>query len=44
LRDFMSASPSRGAEVTVHWENAGHQLTSGDLDAGRMWLGREGAP
>jgi predicted esterase len=33
-----------GAEVTVHWENAGHQLTSGDLDAGRMWLGREGAP
>ena len=31
-----------GAEVTVHWEGAGHQLTTGDLDAGRIWLEREG--
>ena len=33
-----------GAEVTVHWESAGHQLTSGDLDAGRTWLARQETP
>lgn len=27
-----------GAEVTVHWERAGHQLTPGDIDASRAWL------
>lgn len=29
-----------GADVTVHWEEAGHQLTQGDLAAARAWLGR----
>jgi predicted esterase len=27
-----------GAEVTVHWSNAGHGLTRGDLDAGEQWM------
>ena len=31
-----------GAEVTVHWENAGHQLTQGDVDAARAWLDQRG--
>ena len=32
-----------GAEVTIHWENAGHQLTQGDVDAARAWLRQPGA-
>ena len=31
-----------GAEVTMHWENAGHQLTQGDVDAARAWLRHPG--
>jgi phospholipase/carboxylesterase len=30
---------SAGAEVTVEWQSGGHQLTQGDIDAGRTWLG-----
>lgn len=32
-----------GAEVTLHWERAGHQLTPGDIDTARAWLARPGA-
>jgi predicted esterase len=32
-----------GAEVTLHWEGAGHQLTPGDIDAARAWLTPPGA-
>ena len=31
-----------GAEVRIHWENAGHQLTQGDVDAARAWLRQPG--
>jgi phospholipase/carboxylesterase len=27
-----------GAHATLHWSNAGHNLTNGDLDAARKWL------
>jgi predicted esterase len=27
-----------GAEVTLHWSNAGHGLTREDLDAGEQWM------
>lgn len=27
-----------GAEVTLHWSNAGHGLTREDLDAGEEWM------
>jgi predicted esterase len=39
-----------GAEVTLHWEQAGHGLTPGDIAAARAWLEaraparREGSP
>ncbi len=29
---------SRGAEVTTHWEPAGHSLTQGEIVAARTWL------
>lgn len=32
-----------GAEVTLRWEHAGHQLTPGDVDAARAWLASAGA-
>jgi len=32
-----------GAEVTLHWEHAGHQLTPGDIDVARAWLAPAGA-
>lgn len=28
-----------GAEVTLHWSNAGHGLTLQDLEAGERWMG-----
>jgi len=27
-----------GAEVTLAWQPAGHQLTAGDVDQARNWL------
>jgi phospholipase/carboxylesterase len=30
---------SAGADVTLRWENAGHGLTRGDVDAAREWWG-----
>jgi predicted esterase len=27
-----------GADVSLHWEAAGHQLTQGDVTAARLWL------
>ena len=27
-----------GADATLHWSSAGHNLTTGDLDAARKWL------
>lgn len=30
-----------GAEVAVHWEPGGHQLTAGDVSAARAWLAGE---
>jgi phospholipase/carboxylesterase len=27
-----------GAEITHHWERAGHQLTPADVEAARGWL------
>jgi predicted esterase len=35
LAIFQTAS----AEALLHWENAGHGLTKGDLAVGRQWLG-----
>lgn len=32
-----------GAEVAVHWEPGGHQLTPGDVTAARAWLAGESA-
>ena len=29
-----------GADVTLHWEPAGHTLTRGELDAAREWIAR----
>lgn len=29
---------SRGADVTTHWEPAGHSLTQGEILAARTWL------
>lgn len=29
---------SAGADVTLRWENAGHGLSQGDVDAAREWL------
>jgi phospholipase/carboxylesterase len=31
---------SAGADVTLHWENAGHALTQGDVSIARDWLKR----
>lgn len=31
-----------GADVSLHWEQAGHQLTPGDVTAAQAWLGRGG--
>jgi predicted esterase len=31
---------SAGAEVTLHWEKAGHGLTQGDLSTARDWMKR----
>lgn len=31
-----------GAKVTLHWEEAGHELTNGDIATARVWL-RESA-
>jgi predicted esterase len=28
-----------GADVTLHWSDAGHELTHGDVTAARAWLG-----
>ncbi|MCU0627768.1 MAG: alpha/beta hydrolase [Gemmatimonadaceae bacterium] len=33
-----------GAEVTLEWAAAGHQLGPGDVDAARAWLARELPP
>lgn len=30
-----------GADVSLHWEPGGHQLTSGDIAAARAWLAGE---
>ena len=27
-----------GADVSLHWETAGHELTAGDIEAARAWL------
>jgi len=27
-----------GAEVTLHWESAGHTITPGEVDAAQRWL------
>jgi phospholipase/carboxylesterase len=32
---------SAGANVTLRWENAGHELTQGDVDAVREWWREE---
>ena len=29
-----------GAEVTVHWQPGGHELTTGEVDASKAWLSR----
>ncbi|WLV25370.1 alpha/beta hydrolase [Aciduricibacillus chroicocephali] len=28
-----------GADVTLHWENRGHQLSGAEVDAARVWYG-----
>ena len=33
----------RGANVTLHWDDAGHTVTRADLDAAREWLAGLGA-
>jgi predicted esterase len=35
LADLLTQS---GAEVTVHWSNAGHSLSREDLQAGQRWM------
>jgi predicted esterase len=35
LADLLTQS---GAEVTVHWSNAGHSLSRDDLQAGQRWM------
>ncbi len=32
-----------GADVTLHWENAGHQLTPGDVAVAQVWLAADGS-
>ena len=27
-----------GADVTVHWQNAGHTVTKDELDAAQRWM------
>jgi predicted esterase len=35
LADLLTKA---GAEVTMHWSNAGHGLTRQDLEAGQRWM------
>ena len=36
---LVTALRAHGADVTEHWEPAGHGLTQGDLAAVASWLG-----
>ncbi len=37
LADMLTEA---GADVSVHWERAGHELTEGDIRAAAEWMGR----
>jgi phospholipase/carboxylesterase len=41
LADLLAQS---GAEVTVHWSNAGHSLSRDDLQAGERWMAAVATP
>ena len=41
LADLLTQS---GAEVTVHWSNAGHSLSRDDLQAGERWMAAVATP
>lgn len=41
LADLLTQS---GAEVTVHWSNAGHNLSRDDLQAGERWMAAVATP
>ena len=36
--ELIELLASCGAEVTAHWEQAGHEITKGDLEAAAAWL------
>jgi phospholipase/carboxylesterase len=38
--ELASIFKSAGADVTLHWEHAGHALTQGDVSLARDWLKR----
>jgi phospholipase/carboxylesterase len=37
-RDLAGLLEKAGAEVSIHWSNAGHRLVQEDLDAAERWL------
>lgn len=42
--ELESTLRNAGAEVTIHWENAGHQLTHSEVDAAAAWYREHIAP
>jgi phospholipase/carboxylesterase len=38
--ELASIFKAAGADITLHWEKAGHALTQGDLSTARDWLAR----
>jgi phospholipase/carboxylesterase len=38
--DLAGIFKSAGADITLHWEKAGHALTQGDVSFARDWLSR----
>jgi phospholipase/carboxylesterase len=39
-KDLAGIFKSAGADITLHWEKAGHALTQGDVSFARDWLSR----
>lgn len=37
LKDFLEGA---GADVNLHWENHGHQLTMPEVEAAKVWYGK----
>jgi predicted esterase len=37
-QDLADLLAQAGAEVAIHWSNAGHNLTPDDLQAGERWM------